>query len=365
MNIAFLFLTYDNFTNIDIMKKFLKNQNIYIHPKYPNNVNDYFKEYIINNLIYTEWNKFSIVDATLNLLKTAYHNKNNEWFILLSEDCYPLYDFNIFEKNFNSFMNKYNNKSIFNFKYKIENYWKTSQWWILNRCDVKIILSNIKNKSLFQIKNTAYDEIYFLSVLKWYNSNYEFINMPLMYDVWLSPTIQRSPQYFNHLLAQDYEYINKHNCLFIRKITKIFNQNIIILKKKLLVIYIGTNTNQNIINDNSFDIILIIAININLINENLRNRAIYIINIIYKFYYETILAMCNKEYINNWDLVIFTTETFNINNQNNEIDKSKKYLPYDKFIFSQYEKLNLNNIKKFYYIKDEKKNLAFCYKPNF
>jgi hypothetical protein len=363
MSIAFLFLTYDNFKNINIMKEFLKDQNIYIHPKYPNNVDTYFSEYIINDLIYTEWGKFSIIDATLNLLKNSYTNKKNEWFILLSEDCYPLYDFDTFEKKFNLLMKKYNNKSIFNFKYKIGNYWKTSQWWILNRYDVSIILSNITDKTLFKNIKCAYDEIYFLSVLKWHNPYYEFINIPFMYDVWLSPTIQKSPQYFNHLLSQDYTYIDDNKCLFIRKITKQFNKNILILKKKLLVIYIGTNTNQNIITDNSFDIILIIAININLINEELRNRAIYIINIIYKFYYETILTICNQEYIKNWNLVIFTTETFNINNQNNNIDKSKKYLPYNKFVFSHYEKIKYHNIKKFYYIKDEKNNLAFCYKP--
>jgi outer membrane protein TolC len=77
MSIAFLFLTYDNFTNNTIIKKFIKNQNIYIHPKYPNNVNKEFKSYIIKNLIDTKWGEYSIVDATLNLLKEAFNVTNN------------------------------------------------------------------------------------------------------------------------------------------------------------------------------------------------------------------------------------------------------------------------------------------------
>ena len=41
MSYAFLFLTYDNFVNKDIIKEFTKDQNIYIHPKFPNNVDNY------------------------------------------------------------------------------------------------------------------------------------------------------------------------------------------------------------------------------------------------------------------------------------------------------------------------------------
>ena len=50
MSYAFLFLTYDNFVNKDIIKEFTKDQNIYIHPKFPNNVDNYFKSFIINDL---------------------------------------------------------------------------------------------------------------------------------------------------------------------------------------------------------------------------------------------------------------------------------------------------------------------------
>jgi len=341
MQVAFLFLTYDNFTNQNIMKKFLINQNIYIHPKYPNNVNLYFKKYIIENLIETKWSEYSIVQATINLLKKAFENTNNKWFVLLSEDCYPLMNINKFKNHLNKF-----DKSLFFFKEK-NKYWKTSQWWILIRDDVETILNNHIN-IIIDMKG-AVDEYYFLSLLKKNNSNYKFINYPVMYDKWLNDTTQKNPQYFNHLLIDDIRYIKLHNCFFIRKITNLFTLNKYKTKKKLYVLYIGTETNQNnIIFNNNFDIILIISININLIKKEIINSSIYIINIIYKFYYDTILSICNQDYIKKWQIVIFTTEKFNLNNYN-QIDKQPKLL-------------NNKSDIKFYYITDNNNNLAFCYK---
>jgi hypothetical protein len=347
MEFAFLFLTYSNFTNQNIMKKFLKNTNIYIHPKYPNNVDFYFKKYIINNLIDTKWGDYSIVLATINLLNEAYLNTNNKWFILLSEDSFPIFTFNKFKNQLNKF-----NKSLFSFHKKENNFWKTSQWWILIREDVKIILDNHFNNNLIfknqHFKLGAFDEFYFLSVLKWNNPNYEFINYTVMYNKWLINTIQKSPQYFNCLLNTDHSYIKINKPFFIRKITDKFSLNKYKTKKKLYVIYIGTETNQdNIILNDNFDIILIISININNIKKEIINSAIYIINIIYKFYYETIKAICNENYIKNWNIIIFTTEKFNLNNYNH-IDKNKKKL--------------LNTNLEFYFITDNDNNLAYCYK---
>ena len=354
MTFALLFLTYDKFTaNNNVINNLIKNNNLYIHPKYKNNVDDNYKKYIINDIIETEWCNISLVLATINLLKEAYKNKNNEWFFLLSHDSYPLYD-NI-ETKFNKI---HNNKSIFNYKSKIiindRKYYKTSQWWVLKRDDVKIILDNNKYKYFKDFKNKCPDEYYFLTVLKWNNKDYVYDNFQIMYDVWLEHTIQKSPLYFNHILQND---INNRS-LFIRKITQNFSLNIYKPKKKLYVIYIGTETSQELhvpIN-NEFDIILIISIDIKKIKQEIISRAIYIYNIIYKFYYETILNICNEEYIKNWDIVIFTTEKFNLNHYNS-LDKTKNKLPTNKLTFINGD---LENNKKFMYIKDDNNNLAFC-----
>lgn len=353
MEIAFLFLVYDNFSQPKVMKNYLSSNNLYIHPKYPNNVDDYFKKYIINDLVETEWGTYSIVQATLNLLKAAYNNKNNEFFILLSQDIFPIY-------NFDKLCNKIKKikHSIFTFYNIYQNFWFTSQWWILKRNDVKIILDNeSKNYSKFQIKNYihAIDELYFLTVLKWNNSNYKFINRKIMYDKFLKYTIQKNPQVFNHILSNELEDIKINKSLFIRKVTSNFTMSEYKTKKKLYVIFIGTETNQdNIIFNDSFDIILITSIKINQIKKEIINRSIYIIFIIYKFYYQTILDIINEKYISNWDIIIFTTENFNLNNYNH-IDKIKLALPYD------FKNFKLSNKKQFYYIKDNNNNLAFCY----
>ena len=351
MAYAFLFLTYDN-----IIKDYnIDNINIYIHAKYPEKVNKKYKKYIIKNLIkQTDWCEYSIVKATINLLKEALINKSNKWFVLLSQDSYPIYN-NFFEK----FEQLHDNKSIFNYVDKYNDYYKTSQWWILNREDANIIINNelkYDNKFQHKIQNGCHDEYYFLSVLMWNNPMYKYTNSKIMYDKWLEYTIQKSPAYFNHLLKQDFEYINENKCLFIRKITDKFSLNIYKTKRKLYVIYIGTETNQdNIIFNEDFDFILIISIDINDIKKEIVNNCIYIFNIIYKFFYETILNICNEKFITNWDLVIFTTEKFNMNNYNS-IDKVKKFLPYNKFKFKN---KSLEN-KKFYFLNDSSNENAYC-----
>lgn len=170
--IAFLFLTYDNILHIKQIEKITKNQNIYINPKFLNKINPEYKKYIIPNLITeTKWGKISIVYATLELIKEAYKNKLNKWFILLSQDVYPLVSLENIQKKL-----KNQEKSMFD--YNVDNgiYYKTSQWWILNREDIKIILNNYEEFNLIHKEDfkdslnstfeAAMDEIYFLSLLK-------------------------------------------------------------------------------------------------------------------------------------------------------------------------------------------------------
>ena len=141
MSIAFLLLTYGDHIQFKNIKQFLNKGNIYVHPKYPNQIKSYLKDYIINNLVETQWGDISIVEAEINLLKKSFENTNNEWFILMSDTCYPLINYNNLLTSLNNI-----NLSIFFlvgfFIVKDVNIYKSSQFWILKRTDVEIILKH-------------------------------------------------------------------------------------------------------------------------------------------------------------------------------------------------------------------------------
>ena len=92
--IAFLFLTLDNPNFTDIWDYYFKGNedkiNIYIHPKYPENVT-WKKQCIINKLKPTEWG--FIINAYQSLFIEALKNKSNYKFITISESCVPIVPF--------------------------------------------------------------------------------------------------------------------------------------------------------------------------------------------------------------------------------------------------------------------------------
>lgn len=167
MKIAFLFLTIDNLNFENLWKKYFQDNmsmiNIYMHPKIPNNVS-YLKNSIIKNLKKTVWGK--LVNAEISLLETALlDDKDNYYFILLSESCLPIKNFkklyNFLQQNKSySFINFVkNNKYIDKFKYK------HSQWFCLNRHHVKKLLSDKKNIQKIYSNLYTGDEYIFNNIL--------------------------------------------------------------------------------------------------------------------------------------------------------------------------------------------------------
>jgi hypothetical protein len=167
MKIAFLFLTIDNLYFQDLWKIYFKNNmdmiNIYMHPKLPDNVT-YLNNNIIKNLKKTIWGK--LVDAEISLLETALSDdKDNYYFILLSESCLPIKNFkklyNFLQKNKKySYINFVGNNNLEKqFKYK------HSQWFCLNRHHVKKLL--LQKKKILNYYNKIYtgDEYIFNSIL--------------------------------------------------------------------------------------------------------------------------------------------------------------------------------------------------------
>jgi hypothetical protein len=293
MTFAFLFLIYDKIYNSEYVLKFINNNNIYIHPKFPNKVNNNIKKYIIKDLVDTKWAKYSIVEATINLLQEAYKNKDNDYFILMSGDTYPIYTYEEFINKFNK-LNK--NNSCFKFLEKIDNYYKSSQWWILTRNDAKIILDNIlKYSKLFKnlLIDAAIDEVYFLSILYYENPSYKFNNIANIYTKWNKYVWNYHPVIFNKITDIDFIKIHKES-FFIRKVLNNFKLKPIKYKKMLYIICIGELTNQESIDkflENSQDIDVIILSFIHELNINL-DKVLYIYKIYYKYIYNNILELC-------------------------------------------------------------------------
>jgi hypothetical protein len=362
MKFAFLFLTYDNLILEKEILNFVGNNNIYIHPKYPEKVHKSLSKYIIKDLVLTNWGKCNIVDATLNLLKESYKNTENEWFILLSADVCPLVNYNQFAKLQN------NNKSIFIYVNKYKNFYKTNQWWILKRTDVEIVLNSIdKYKHRFNNLLGACDEFYFLSVLMWHNPSYQYTNMRSVYSKWQEYTLSLHPVLINKLTPNDYKAIKESKSFFIRKITSNFKFKKTKVKKILYVLTIGTYTDQNevllfiMININNSDFIIFSEYNdIKDIYPKIIEHVFYVYFIKYKYYYDSILSLCieEKHILSQWkEGIIFIPEIYNLKNFNiSNISNISKTFNIIKHVIGNFN--NNNNKNKFKEIKDNNNNIA-------
>ena len=358
MTFAFLFLTNEEFTHPDILWNFVRTQNVYIHPKQPKLIQPRFRPYIIDSLVETDWGELSIVDATINLLEESYSTDENTWFVLLSQDAYPLHSFENFEKKIKKSVNN-GKSSMFNLLYDTnETLTKTSQWWILHRNDVRMILENNEEyRKIFTINkksNGAPDEFYFLSMLKWLNPRYNFIDKKVMYDDFQKGTIQRNPKIYNKLIKCDENKMG--DSFFIRKVTPNFSLKIQETKKELKVVYIGTETDQQnvllAISKDDFDLFILSSVNTKLIHPDILSKSICVIQIIYKFLLDTILSLSYEKCLESWDSILFTTEKYDLTKPYDVNGLSQNNLPLkNKTIFP--------NIKQFIVFKDTNGNIAY------
>ncbi len=363
MKIAFLFLTYGDILFKKQIQEYTENHNIYIHPKFPLQVSSELNKYIINNLIETQWGDLSLVEASVNLLEEAYKNSENEYFILLSSDVYPVHSIEKLE----SYL-EHNTLSIFN-KHNSINKYKTSQWWVLNREDAEIILKTKKKYLDFfnsnktqKIQDGAYDETYFMYVLMHEISDYKYTDMMFCYVSWFENTHQKHPAYFNKMTYQDMKNIDES--FFIRKCLPSFDIKTFEPKNNLYVLYIGTETNQNkLMHILDKDYIIITSIDINKINPELLNNCIRIYSIIWKFYYESILDMCvNQNILDQWRNIFITTEKMTFDKIKFEKKKHALGEKHRNFLFKNDKLKKYINRKMFIYAKDKYNNLGFAFK---
>jgi len=138
---AFCFLLYDHVVHDSIWKNFFKEDNypirsfnIYTHLK---TETEKTQKWVLDNKIpsiQTSWCGESLVYAYINMLKKALEDKTNKYFILLSGDCIPLYNYEQTYKKLTS-----TEKSRINI-WRDEGLYKAGQWSILNRECAKMLI---------------------------------------------------------------------------------------------------------------------------------------------------------------------------------------------------------------------------------
>jgi hypothetical protein len=98
MKTAYLFLTRTNHNQPDVWSRFFSGHDgeysLYCHPQSPESVTQPFlRDHIVSPIIPTLPGQASVVAATLVLLREAYADPANTFFVLVSESCVPIYTF--------------------------------------------------------------------------------------------------------------------------------------------------------------------------------------------------------------------------------------------------------------------------------
>lgn len=234
--IALCFLTYDNLSKPTLWKSLLEKTdnkfNVYLHNKFTFQDNDTnFDKYCIDTIVPTKWGNISLIRATLKLFEAAFQNKENEYFVLLSDKCIPLYDLNtIYHKIVSIDKNIISNSSSNNRRFSTfqdkdffeeSKFVKQGQFMILKRDSVKWFILN-DYTHVFGEHFEAPDEHYFVNLCEKFNISY--LNKAVTYVNWDEGDKGHPKEYFT-LTEEDIKEIKNnsgyHNhVLFIRKINK-------------------------------------------------------------------------------------------------------------------------------------------------
>lgn len=164
--IAFLFLTRGPLPLAPLWEKFYQGYlglySIYIHtlPSYKANFSSasvFYRRQIPSQV--SEWGQMSMCDAERRLVANALLDISNEWFVLLSESCIPLYNFSTVYKFLSrsrySFIGSVDDPSPYGRgrydsrmlpEVSIEQWRKGSQWFEVNR---KLAISIVKDRRYY------------------------------------------------------------------------------------------------------------------------------------------------------------------------------------------------------------------------
>jgi hypothetical protein len=246
--IALCFLTYDGHAKGDVWTNNInksKNKhyfNFYVHNKNDIPVDDFLKTYEIPDKIDTQWADISLVRATLLLFKEALKDPDNEYFILLSDKCIPIYNLDFIydmictssysildiSAGYNPLHDKYRKdrlESVQSYVGHSDNFKKSSQWMCLTKKDASFFVDNDYTEVFKDC--WAVDEHYFCNII--HKNNIKHLNRVITFANWNEPSDnpksrggnQRDfPKTHNSLSIQQIQLARNTGAFFMRKIPK-------------------------------------------------------------------------------------------------------------------------------------------------
>lgn len=250
--VAYLALTYSAFQKEDLMSEYFDKQyshlfNLYIHPKTESE--SAFKESHIpfaERIHNTEWGFFSLVSATVALLKNALRDTDNEKFILISDSHLPLYNikrtcemlldescitsFSLLEESLAPYrffkMFKLNHSRVVDIPFSVKDAVFSSQWFVCTRAAaVKFVEGYEKYESYFDKESlTLADECWFGTManhlgIPWQNKAFCFADWDWETDDYMiARGCKKNPHTFGVVTNEDVDRYRKDGYIFIRKI---------------------------------------------------------------------------------------------------------------------------------------------------
>jgi len=242
--VAFLNLSYDSFNHDHIWKQFFDegdpdSWNLYIHSK--TKEPSLFFEYYLNKPIPTAWGHFSLVEATIAMMKEALKDEKNEYFTLISGAHIPLYPLDelvsliknrykktTFSKHF-SFHTKVKSQKVLRVgsiaPHPFDLYNAVCQFFICRRSDVIKFVETFEEYSKYFVKDEVIfaDEFYFWAVARDLKMDFVMGKAPT-YSDWRMDIIgkdgvpERTPRVISLLNEIMVDFLRKQGFLYARKL---------------------------------------------------------------------------------------------------------------------------------------------------
>ena len=242
--VAFLNLSLHSFNQEGVWKKFFDGGdkdlfNLYIHPK--DDSECVFSNYFIGNRVETAWGHFSLVEATIELMKAALEDKDNEYFTLISDSHLPLYSLDETTKLIKNNYSKmtFSTHGAISTKAKSQRVLKhgvqgdhrfnlynaVCQFFVWRRKDAIRFIETFKHYSQFFVKNKVIfaDEFYFWAVARELNMDFD-VAQASTYSDWHEYPIEgtnriaRQPREVQFLNSLVLKMLRGQGFVFTRKV---------------------------------------------------------------------------------------------------------------------------------------------------